>query len=204
MIYWYDYFSFSSLTCGNFPLLFPLQLISAIDRHRHCTEHPIKFISVRSPNVVKFKIKPGIGQLVWSSAKILELACVAIYQHCLYQVQLQSLSEHNSSAIVNRVPIPSCRLPCLWQEKRTTIFRVPQEIKYPLFLQVEKTWVFLVLFFTSHYHILFFYSVGSDSGASDSRAKRISSFFFHPFFPLALSIQQTYMQPTVVNIHFRR
>jgi len=79
------------------------KLISAIDRHRHCTEHPIKFISVRSPNVVKFKIKPG-----------------------------------------------------------------------------------------------------SDSGASDSRAKRISSFLFHPFFPLALSIQQTYMQPTVVNIHFRR
>ncbi|CAO2184516.1 unnamed protein product [Urochloa humidicola] len=79
------------------------KLISAIDRHRHCTEHPIKFISVRSPNVVRFKIKPG-----------------------------------------------------------------------------------------------------SDSGASDSRAKRISSFLFHPFFPLALSIQQTYMQPTVVNIHFRR
>uniref|UniRef100_A0A0D3EP46 Uncharacterized protein n=1 Tax=Oryza barthii TaxID=65489 RepID=A0A0D3EP46_9ORYZ len=45
---------------------------------------------------------------------------------------------------------------------------------------------------------------GSDSGASDSRAKRISSFLFHPFFPLALSIQQTYMQPTVVNLHFRR
>uniref|UniRef100_A0A0D9Y933 Light-mediated development protein DET1 n=1 Tax=Oryza glumipatula TaxID=40148 RepID=A0A0D9Y933_9ORYZ len=44
---------------------------------------------------------------------------------------------------------------------------------------------------------------GSDSGASDSRAKRISSFLFHPFFPLALSIQQTYMQPTVVNLHFR-
>ncbi|KAM3330422.1 hypothetical protein ACQJBY_026976 [Aegilops geniculata] len=79
------------------------QLISAIDRHRHCTEHPIKFISVRQPNVVKFKIKPG-----------------------------------------------------------------------------------------------------SDSGGSDSRAKRISSFLFHPFFPLALSIQQTYMQPTVVNVHFRR
>ncbi|KAG2597852.1 hypothetical protein PVAP13_5KG244107 [Panicum virgatum] len=127
------------------------KLISAIDRHRHCTEHPIKFISVRSPNVVKFKIKPGTGQLVWSSAKILELAYVATYQHCLYQVQLQ-LSQHNSSAIMNRVPIPSC----------------------------------------------------SDSGAADSRAKRISSFLFHPFFPLALSIQQTYMQPTVVNIHFRR
>ncbi|GJN13025.1 hypothetical protein PR202_ga31358 [Eleusine coracana subsp. coracana] len=88
------------------------KLISAIDRHRHCTEHPIKFISARPSNVsprekrqpvVKFKIKPG-----------------------------------------------------------------------------------------------------PDSGTSDSRAKRISSFLFHPFFPLALSIQQTYMQPTVVNIHFRR
>ena len=149
----------SLLTCCNFPPLFPFQLISAIDRHLHCTEHPIKFISVRSPNVVKFKIKPGIDQLVWSSAKILELACVAIYQHCLYQVQLQSLSEHNSSAIVNRVPIPSCRLPCLWQEKRTTIFRVPQERKYHLFLQVAKTWVFLVFIFLLHIIISFSFTL---------------------------------------------
>ena len=158
----------SLLTCGNFPPLFPFQLISAIDRHLHCTEHPIKFISVRSPNVVKFKIKPGTGQLVWSSAKILELASVATYQHCLYQVQLQLLSQHNSSAIMNRVPIPSCRLPYLWQEKRTicskkkkhtTIFRVPQERKYHLFLQVAKTWVFLVFIFLLHIIISFSFTL---------------------------------------------
>jgi hypothetical protein len=68
----------------------------------------------------------------------------------------------------------------------------------------SKNMSFPSIIFTSDYHILFFYSVGLDSGASDSRAKRISSFLFHPFFPLVLSIQQTYMQPTVVNIHFRR
>ncbi|XP_072968239.1 light-mediated development protein DET1 isoform X3 [Typha angustifolia] len=78
------------------------KLISATDRHRHSTEHPIKFISRRQPNVLKFKIKPG-----------------------------------------------------------------------------------------------------PETGGLDGRAKRISSFLFHPFLPFALSIQQTYMHPTVVNIHFR-
>ncbi|EPS59654.1 deetiolated 1-like protein, partial [Genlisea aurea] len=34
-------------------------LISAADRHRQATDHPIKFISRRQPNVLKFKIKPG-------------------------------------------------------------------------------------------------------------------------------------------------
>nr|CAD1830145.1 unnamed protein product [Ananas comosus var. bracteatus] len=72
-------------------------------RHRHASEHPIKFISRRQPNVLKFKIKPG-----------------------------------------------------------------------------------------------------PEAGGSDARPKRISSFLFHPFLPLALSVQQTLMQPTVVNIHFRR
>lgn len=79
------------------------KLISAIDRHRHSTEHPIKFISRRQPNILKFKIKPG-----------------------------------------------------------------------------------------------------PEAGGSDGRPKRISSFLFHPYLPFALSIQQTYMQPTVVNIHFWR
>ncbi|XP_073106301.1 light-mediated development protein DET1 isoform X3 [Elaeis guineensis] len=79
------------------------QLISATVRHRHSTEHPIKFISRRQPNMLKFKIKPG-----------------------------------------------------------------------------------------------------PEAGGSDGRPKRISSFLFHPYLPFALSIQQTYMQPTVVNIHFRR
>lgn len=79
------------------------KLISAMDRHRHSTEHPIKFISRRQPNVLKFKIKPG-----------------------------------------------------------------------------------------------------PEAGGSDGMPKRISSFLFHPFLPFALSIQQTFMQPTVVNIHFRR
>lgn len=35
------------------------QLISAADRHRQSTDHPIKFISRRQPNTLKFKIKPG-------------------------------------------------------------------------------------------------------------------------------------------------
>jgi len=43
-----------------------------------------------------------------------------------------------------------------------------------------------------------------EAGGQDSRPKRISSFLFHPFLPFALSIQQTFMQPTVMNIHFWR
>ncbi|KAI5659065.1 hypothetical protein M9H77_27858 [Catharanthus roseus] len=35
------------------------KLISASDRHRQSTDHPIKFISRRQPNILKFKIKPG-------------------------------------------------------------------------------------------------------------------------------------------------
>ncbi|KAG0449077.1 hypothetical protein HPP92_027499 [Vanilla planifolia] len=35
------------------------KLISATDRLRHSTEHPIKFISRRQPHILKFKIKPG-------------------------------------------------------------------------------------------------------------------------------------------------
>ncbi|XP_042408416.1 light-mediated development protein DET1-like isoform X1 [Zingiber officinale] len=77
------------------------KLISSTDRHRHSTDHPIKFISRRQPNVPKFKIKTGL-----------------------------------------------------------------------------------------------------DTGGADNRVKR-SSFLFHPYWPLVLSIQQTYMQPTVVNIHLR-
>lgn len=37
-----------------------LQLISATDRHRQSTDHPIKFIMRRQPCSLKFKIKPGI------------------------------------------------------------------------------------------------------------------------------------------------
>ncbi|GAY47476.1 hypothetical protein CUMW_104830 [Citrus unshiu] len=80
------------------------KLISATDRHRQSTDHPIKFISRRPPYTLKFKIKPG-----------------------------------------------------------------------------------------------------PEAGTIDGRTKRISSFLFHPFLPLALSIQQTlFLQPSVVNIHFRR
>ncbi|KAJ0018059.1 hypothetical protein Pint_11658 [Pistacia integerrima] len=80
------------------------KLISAADRHRQSTDHPIKFISRRQPQILKFKLKPG-----------------------------------------------------------------------------------------------------PEAGTIDSRTKRISSFLFHPFLPLALSIQHTlFMQPSVMNIHFRR
>ncbi|KAG9446436.1 hypothetical protein H6P81_012564 [Aristolochia fimbriata] len=82
---------------------FDEKLISPADRPRQSTEHPIKFISRRQPNLLKFKIKPG-----------------------------------------------------------------------------------------------------PEAGGTDGRQKRISSFLFHPILPLALSIQQTYLQPAVVNIHFRK
>ncbi|GAV69101.1 Det1 domain-containing protein [Cephalotus follicularis] len=82
---------------------FDEKLISATDRHRQSTDHPIKFISRRQPCTLKFKIKPG-----------------------------------------------------------------------------------------------------PDAGSVDSRTKKISSFLFHPFLPLALSIQHTmFLQPAVMNIHFR-
>ncbi|KAF5179106.1 Light-mediated development protein det1 [Thalictrum thalictroides] len=44
---------------------------------------------------------------------------------------------------------------------------------------------------------------GPEAGGDDDEAKKISSFFFHPILPLALSIQHTLGQPSVVNIHFR-
>lgn len=46
---------------------------------------------------------------------------------------------------------------------------------------------------------------GPESGNSDTRTKKISSFLFHPILPLVISVQQTlFLQPAVVNIHFRR
>ncbi|KAK6152095.1 hypothetical protein DH2020_014730 [Rehmannia glutinosa] len=46
---------------------------------------------------------------------------------------------------------------------------------------------------------------GPESGSADTRTKKISSFLFHPILPLAISVQQTlFLQPAVVNIHFRR
>ncbi|XP_073033687.1 light-mediated development protein DET1 isoform X2 [Primulina eburnea] len=46
---------------------------------------------------------------------------------------------------------------------------------------------------------------GPESGSADARAKKISSFLFHPTLPLAISVQQSLiLQPAVVNIHFRR
>ncbi|KAB2627289.1 light-mediated development protein DET1 [Pyrus ussuriensis x Pyrus communis] len=46
---------------------------------------------------------------------------------------------------------------------------------------------------------------GPEAGSVDNRTKKISSFLFHPFLPLALSIQQSMsLQPSVLNIHFRK
>ncbi|KAG7028693.1 Light-mediated development protein DET1, partial [Cucurbita argyrosperma subsp. argyrosperma] len=46
--------------------------------------------------------------------------------------------------------------------------------------------------------------VSPEGGITDGRTKGVSSFLFHPFLPLVLSIQQTtYLLPSVVNIHFR-
>lgn len=44
---------------------------------------------------------------------------------------------------------------------------------------------------------------GPEAGGVDGQTKKISSFLFHPVLPLALSIQHTLRQPSVVNIHFR-
>ncbi|XP_030470851.2 light-mediated development protein DET1 isoform X1 [Syzygium oleosum] len=79
------------------------KLISAIDRHRQSTDHPIKFITRRQPCTLKFKIKTG-----------------------------------------------------------------------------------------------------PEAGSADGRTKKISSFLFHPFLPLALSIQQTLFSQPSINIHFRK
>ncbi|KMS98734.1 hypothetical protein BVRB_3g069140 [Beta vulgaris subsp. vulgaris] len=46
---------------------------------------------------------------------------------------------------------------------------------------------------------------GPEAGNSDARAKKISSFLFHPILPLVISVQQTmFLQSSVVNIHFRK
>ncbi|KAK8471797.1 hypothetical protein PHAVU_002G035400 [Phaseolus vulgaris] len=55
------------------------------------------------------------------------------------------------------------------------------------------------------YSLKFKIKPGPEAGCMDGRAKKISSFLFHPILPLALSVQQTlFLQPSVVNIHFRR
>ncbi|KAH7286927.1 hypothetical protein KP509_32G028200 [Ceratopteris richardii] len=82
---------------------FDARLISATDQYMLCTEHPIKFISRRKPNALKFKINPGL-----------------------------------------------------------------------------------------------------DRGGGDVPAKRVASFIFHPIYPFAITIQQAYMEPTIVNFHIRR
>lgn len=82
---------------------FDEKLISAMDQYKPCMEHPIKFISRRKPNALKFKINPGL-----------------------------------------------------------------------------------------------------EFGPGDGRVKRVASFIFHPIFPFAISVQQAFMQPAVVNFHLRR
>ncbi|KAG9160401.1 hypothetical protein Leryth_008805 [Lithospermum erythrorhizon] len=112
---------------------FDEKLISAIERHRQSTDHPIKFISRRQPNILKFKIKPGRVVLLTITASFLFLCCIvrSSYKNCS--------------------------------------------------------------------------SSGPEAGNTDTRTKKISSFLFHPILPLVLSVQQTlFLQPSVVNIHFRR
>jgi de-etiolated-1 len=79
------------------------KLISSTDRHKPCPEHPIKFISRRRPNSLKFKINPGL-----------------------------------------------------------------------------------------------------ELDSNDGNIKRVASFLFHPIYPFAISVQQSFMQSSVVNFHFRR
>ncbi|XP_052175055.1 light-mediated development protein DET1 isoform X2 [Diospyros lotus] len=55
------------------------------------------------------------------------------------------------------------------------------------------------------YSVKFKIKAGPEAGSTDSRTKKICSFLFHPILPLALSVQHTsFLQPSVVNIHFRR
>lgn len=82
---------------------FDERLISATDQYKPCTEHPIKFLSRRKPNTLKFKINPGL-----------------------------------------------------------------------------------------------------ELGHGDGGVKRVASFIFHPIFPFAITVQQAFMQPAVVNFHIRR
>ena len=46
--------------------------------------------------------------------------------------------------------------------------------------------------------------LGVEAGASDRRVKRVASYVFHPFLPFAISVQQAFMQPNVVNFYFRK
>ncbi|KAG6732984.1 hypothetical protein I3842_01G204400 [Carya illinoinensis] len=55
------------------------------------------------------------------------------------------------------------------------------------------------------YSLKFKIKTGPEAGNTDGRTKKISSFLFHPILPLVLSIQHTlFLQPSVLNIHFRR
>lgn len=45
---------------------------------------------------------------------------------------------------------------------------------------------------------------GLELGSNDGHIKRVASFLFHPIFPFAISVQQSFMQTTIVNFHFRR
>ncbi|KAJ7564160.1 hypothetical protein O6H91_02G005500 [Diphasiastrum complanatum] len=82
---------------------FDEKLISATERHKPCMENPIKFLSRRRPNSLKFKINPGL-----------------------------------------------------------------------------------------------------ELGSNDGRVKKVASFLFHPTLPFVISIQQSFMQPSVVNFHYRK
>uniref|UniRef100_A0A8R7VJD6 Uncharacterized protein n=1 Tax=Triticum urartu TaxID=4572 RepID=A0A8R7VJD6_TRIUA len=78
------------------------KLFSAIDRHRHCTEYPIKFISVRQPNVVKFKIKPGprrTAKRAWSTPNVLSTSFLA---PCLLG-KVRSFSPLGSEMVLTKV-----------------------------------------------------------------------------------------------------
>ncbi|EFJ22916.1 hypothetical protein SELMODRAFT_104399 [Selaginella moellendorffii] len=54
-------------------------------------------------------------------------------------------------------------------------------------------------------HILKFkINPGPENGANETRIKRVAAFVFHPIFPFAISIQQSFLQASVVNFHFRK
>jgi hypothetical protein len=44
---------------------------------------------------------------------------------------------------------------------------------------------------------------GLEIGANDGHTKWVA-FLFHPIFPFVISVQQSLLQATIVNFHFRR
>lgn len=111
------------LQCDNV-MLFVVQLISSTDRHKPCMEHPIKFISRRRPNTLKFKINPGTWDL--QNETLVQLQgfsvvsfCQVMLKKCCMVVEKEFLSALTRFTYFGKSVRPSCIL-----------FKVDVEIGY--------------------------------------------------------------------------